>query len=109
MARRGESVKAVEWRERLNRFVAAGISVTRFCREEGVSQPSFFAWRKKLRGAGGGEPEFAAVRVLGGECVSAWLPGGTRIEVPSGDERVIAAVVEALVRADATSARGAAC
>ena len=43
--------KIEEWTKRLTRFEAADITVARFRRREGVSGPSFFAWKKKLRQA----------------------------------------------------------
>ena len=99
MGRRGVA-KVVEWRERLRRFELAGVSIARFCREECVSQPSFFAWRKRLASAAAGsEPEFAAVRIVGGEGVRVSLPGGATIEIPAGDERAMRVVLAALLSA----------
>lgn len=41
------------WRERLSRQATSRVSVAEFCREEGVSEASFYGWRKRLgRGAG---------------------------------------------------------
>lgn len=37
------------WQDRLRRFVASQSTVTQFCQNEGVSQPSFYKWKKKLR------------------------------------------------------------
>jgi transposase-like protein len=36
------------WRERLDRFASTGHSIAEFCRAEGVSQASFYKWRKRL-------------------------------------------------------------
>ncbi|MFO0816296.1 MAG: hypothetical protein U1A77_00055 [Pirellulales bacterium] len=36
------------WRELLERQAASGLSVRRFCGREGVSEPSFYQWRKRL-------------------------------------------------------------
>ena len=36
------------WRERLERFESSGQSGAAFCRDEGVSQASFYKWRKRL-------------------------------------------------------------
>ncbi len=41
--------KVEEWTGRLRRFEQAIQTVGRFCLDEGVSQPSFYSWRKKLR------------------------------------------------------------
>jgi hypothetical protein len=92
----------------LERFQQAGISVTRFCRGERVSVPSFYQWRKKLADGSAGQngrtravEAFAAVRLVGAASVAAWLPGGTRLEIPLGDPRSLTLVIETLVRADA--------
>ncbi len=37
------------WRERLRRFASSQISVSQFSLSEGVSQPSYYYWKKKLR------------------------------------------------------------
>ena len=38
------------WAERLRRFALADTTVAAFCAAEGVSQPSYYHWRRKLRG-----------------------------------------------------------
>lgn len=37
------------WREILQRQADSGQSVRRFCASEGISEPSFYAWRRRLR------------------------------------------------------------
>ena len=37
------------WRQRLLRFERSGLSAVAFCATEGVSAPSFYAWRRRLR------------------------------------------------------------
>ena len=37
------------WEGVLNRQVRSGLSIRQFCAEEGVSQPSFYAWRRRRR------------------------------------------------------------
>ena len=49
MARRNTGEAALRWREILTRQASSGLSVREFCATEGVSQPSFYAWRRKLR------------------------------------------------------------
>lgn len=52
------------WRERLRRWRRSGQSVSEFCWHEGVSEPSFYQWRKRLkRDQGGSRPATAAVFV----------------------------------------------
>src|SRR4051794_17970037 len=37
------------WQQRLQRFVRSGLSAVAFCAKEGVSTPTFYAWRRRLR------------------------------------------------------------
>ena len=48
MAGRKNAEKALRWREMLERYADSKVSVREFCTSEGVSEPSFYAWRKKL-------------------------------------------------------------
>jgi hypothetical protein len=120
--------KEREWRARLARFARAGTSIVEFCLNEGVSAPSFYAWRKRL-GVRAGAPvahlhgvaeshgvdqgPFAAVRVtgpsLGRSQITASLRGGTRLDIPLGDADAVRMVIEALLRADAEQAGGRSC
>lgn len=38
-----------EWRERMQRQRASGLSITEFCRREGICRVSFQAWKRRLR------------------------------------------------------------
>ncbi len=49
MARRKSAEKAARWQEMVRRQEESGVSVRQFCITEGLSEPSFYAWRKKLR------------------------------------------------------------
>ena len=44
--------KADEWAERIVAQQRSGISVKQFCEEQGVSEYSFYAWRKRLHESG---------------------------------------------------------
>ena len=46
---RKNAEKELRWREMLKRHADSGVSVREFCTSEGVSEPSFYAWRKRLR------------------------------------------------------------
>jgi hypothetical protein len=37
------------WREVFERQGQSGVSAARFCREQGLALPSFYAWKQKLR------------------------------------------------------------
>src|SRR6266498_1976605 len=41
--------KADEWAERIAAQQRSGMSVKQFCKEQGVTEYSFYAWRKRLR------------------------------------------------------------
>ena len=48
MLRGSDPVKCQQWAERLVRFAKSGQTVSAFCRDEGVSAPSFYQWKRKL-------------------------------------------------------------
>src|SRR5579863_2715284 len=49
VAIRSRAEKVAEWQQRLARFQRSGMSIAQFCYDEGVSTPSFYVWRRKLR------------------------------------------------------------
>ena len=113
MSRRADGRKVSEWRGRFERFRRAGLSVARFCAAEQVSVPSFYQWRKKLAArqtpARVDRGSFAHVRLVGGASVAAWLPGGTRLEIPLSDVRALQLAIQTLVRADSERVGGVPC
>jgi hypothetical protein len=124
MARRADERKVAEWRGRFERFRRGGLSVARFCAVERVSVPSFYQWRKKLQhsptmlhadreavsaATWSTATTFAPLRLVGSASVTAWLPGGTRLEIPLGDARVLQGALEVLLRADLERAGGESC
>lgn len=94
---------AQRWAERLQRFSQSEMTVAQFCAAEGVSQPSYYHWRRKLLGpvkaAGpasppdsGPTPALVPVRIVDSQGQQApppktnvratvQLPGGVSIEV----------------------------
>ena len=44
--------KADEWAERIAAQHRSGISVKQFCKEQGLTECSFYAWRKRLQERG---------------------------------------------------------
>ena len=109
MAReRGAAAERI-WRERLARYRRCAETVADFCEREGVSTPTFYAWKRRLTGRAvngqatrRGTPLFvplslrpvaAAVRIV--------LPGGAVVELPSGaDERLLRTCIRAAVERD---------
>jgi hypothetical protein len=52
------------WRMVLARWRRSSLSVRAFCRAEGVSEPSFYWWRRKLDQADHKKPAFLPVHVV---------------------------------------------
>lgn len=50
MSRRADPSRQQEWEERFRRFEKSSRTIDEFCRAEGVSQASFYYWKKKLPG-----------------------------------------------------------
>jgi len=48
MAGKISAEKELRWREIVIRQSDSSLSVRKFCAKEGISEPSFYAWRKKL-------------------------------------------------------------
>jgi hypothetical protein len=96
MFREVKSSKQEVWRSRLRRFESSGMSVTRFCRSEEVSVPSFYHWRKRLAlGPGNkGTPLFVPVHVTQSAAVEICLPNGTRICMPPGHVESLRVAIE---------------
>jgi len=92
MARDTDGTAAKRWRDRLARWRESGLSVSEFCWREGVSPPSFYQWRKRLRRApnsgsrSAGAPVFVPVEVVGASGGSSPLPR-------SGSEEALVEVV----------------
>jgi hypothetical protein len=104
MSRRGERDRGKErfWRRLLRRWRGSGRTVRGFCAEQGVSEPTFYAWRRtiatrdqeagpqqpaRLRtGAprGRGRPAFVPVQVRPTTALEVVLGGGRLVRVPAG-------------------------
>src|SRR4051812_33766988 len=50
--RRDRAATRQSWIDRLARFPASGLSPAQFCAAEGVSLPSFYAWKRRLAAEG---------------------------------------------------------
>ena len=48
MPRGPSPVKRQQWTERLKRFEESQQTAAEFCRTEGVSEPAFYQWRRRL-------------------------------------------------------------
>lgn len=112
MARRGRRDRSKEWHWRrvLRRWRRSGQAVRSYCVEHGLSEPSFYAWRRiieerdrqvvrqsqqqrqvraakataALPGPGGGLPAFVPVTITGAASLEVVLGDGRVVRVPPG-------------------------
>jgi transposase-like protein len=71
-----------QWRSWLEEQPATGLSITAFCRDRGISQNSFYVWRRKLaHELTNGQPaaEFVPVAVIGNSEIMVELPCGATV------------------------------
>jgi hypothetical protein len=116
MSGSSNSRKVLEWQRRMTRFEKTRRTVAGFCRDEGVSVPTFYQWRKKLaqrqqerEDAGGGASGFAPVRLVASAGVAVQLPGGTQLHIPTSDPEALQVVIQTVARVDADRMGGASC
>lgn len=113
MARSSDPRKVRQWQQRMARFEKSKQSVVRFCQGEGVSVPSFYKWRKKLRQVASASEmsrdatdQFAPVRLVGSASVAVRLPGGTQLDIPAADSQLLQLAIHTLAQADAQRQAG---
>src|ERR1044071_740567 len=95
------ATKNNQWRERIAEQERSGLSVKQFCRERGLTECSFYAWRKRLRKR---EPvrfalvERAALQESATEALlELVLANGARLGIGTGvDSSTLRTVLEAL-------------
>ena len=51
MAHKRNPVLWDQWHQRIERQRVSGLSIAEFCRREGVSQATFFTWKRRFRGS----------------------------------------------------------
>lgn len=104
--------RARQWRERLDRFSSAGMTIADFCRADDYSVASFYHWRKRLRQVPSDSSGFVAVQVpqdatdpIEPATVSIELPGGAVVRLDaSADQSLYRPLLAAVVAAtDAAS------
>ena len=49
MAQEVDEVLLTEWRERLKRHSESGLTIEAFCEQEGVSESTFYTWKRNLQ------------------------------------------------------------
>jgi hypothetical protein len=84
------------WQMALETFKSSGLSVRQFCKQEGLTEPAFYTWRKKLDGGGNdeknqdkpklSEPEFIEVAIPqnNSAAVELLLASGNTLRIPGG-------------------------
>lgn len=122
MAKTRSGTAAGRWRERLERWRRSGQTVRGFCEREGLSEPSFYVWRKRLArtpnsSRGESVPVFLPIEVIDSakagvsstkrgadDCgvaevgVEVVLPGGVMVRIgTSVDEARLRSVLRAVV------------
>lgn len=106
------------WRQRMRRYERSGLTVAKFCDQEGVSAPSFYQWRQRLAGRTRRQqqsparerqldklPAFQQVTLARGGVVVVELARGVRMELPAENLQLVRAVVCELLQIE--SGRGA--
>lgn len=91
------------WTERMARYRDCSLTVREFCAREGVSQPSFYQWKRKLAECPSPAVSFVPVSFQHSSSVSlatVKLPGGAEVELSAQVDsatlqRIFAAVVAA--------------
>lgn len=77
--------KEQQWRQWLRQWRASGLSVRAFCEERGLSEPSFYAWRRALAERDAEAAVFVPVEVVEEE------PSVTRaaLELVVGEQHIV--------------------
>jgi hypothetical protein len=107
MARDASDQKLSQWRARLRRFAQSKLSVAEFCRREGVSAPSFYQWRRKLKDASANRRKrqsplranFVPVEVAMTTGLEVRFPNGTQLSLPASDRELIRLTIQAIALA----------
>jgi hypothetical protein len=91
------------WAERLDRFRRANQTVAQFCADEGISEPSFYVWKRTLAGDATSPdsvpPALVPIRLTPSPSgpIEVVFPSGTLLRFPpDARPEVIAAVVHAV-------------
>ena len=95
--------KEQQWRQWIEQWRRSRLSVRAFCARHGLSQPSFYAWRRELQRRDTAPPAFVPVRVVGANVagpssgIEVVLGGGRTVRVAPGfDATTLQQVVAAL-------------
>ena len=71
------------WRKLIAEQEASGETIRGFCRRRGISDHSFYFWRRRLQQ--GAPVQFALVKTVGNEApLELFLAGGERLRIGNG-------------------------
>ncbi len=120
MGHRSDAGRHVMWRQRLERFAGWSGTAAEFCRREGVTQASFYQWRKRLALVGTpanggaskelpdtrrvaddgrqGRASFVELSLAARAAVEIELPNGAVVRVPADREEAIRVAIRAAGR-----------
>jgi len=99
--------RSQQWRKRFRRFARSKLSVTEFCRQERVSTPSFYQWRRKLADlsssdSAGRSPvraSFIPVQVATATGLQVDFPNGARLTLPVSDPELVRMSIDTIAQA----------
>jgi hypothetical protein len=77
--------KERQWRRRIEQWRTSGLSVRAFCAQHGLTQASFYAWRRVLERRAAEQPAFVPVQVV----ADALPTQASALEVVLADSRVV--------------------
>ena len=81
------------WADLIRQHEQSGAAVKDFCHDRGLSEPSFYSWRKRLASS---EPvRFALVDGAGASVMNAWAASSLELILISGDRLRIRAGADA--------------
>jgi transposase-like protein len=99
------SAKSDQWRERIAAQERSGLSVRRFCKEQGIAEHLLFYWRKRFRNQQQPvrfalmEPGAASAGTLAEPALELVLNTGERLRIGSAVDQATLRTVLAVLRA----------
>src|SRR5438105_14265314 len=105
MSQQGRCAKREQlWRKIVAAWQESGQSLRGFCRNRGLQEPSFYAWRRTLRQRdqqrrAAPQSKFVPVRVVADALLEIVLPTGVVVRVPGATEAATVATLVAALRA----------
>jgi transposase-like protein len=110
MSKRIDGHKHAQWRERITRFTQTSLTVSEFCRSEGVPDGSFYYWRRKLAELPAEQSDsfapaigrFLPVQVTPAADateIEFAFPNGASMRLPSADRKLLQWAIESVAKA----------